>query len=60
MAHTKPQQKKAKSYEERDQIEFIDLRFERWQVLRSRKATKARRSINCVSVNDTNIRAIDW
>ena len=30
----------------RDQIKFIDLRFERWQVVRFRK--KVRRSINCM------------
>ena len=37
MAYTKPQQKKKEESErlrgERDQIKFIDLRFERWQVV---------------------------
>ena len=36
---------------ERDQIKFIDLRFERWQLLRFRKAKRrkrARRSISCM------------
>ena len=38
LAHTKPQQWKIEESEklrgESDQIKFIDLRFERWQVLR--------------------------
>ena len=42
MAYTKPQQWKKKEIErlrgERDQIKFIDLGFERWQVVRFRKA----------------------
>ena len=42
MAFTKPQQRKKEESEklrgERDQIKFIDLRFERWKVVRSRKA----------------------
>ena len=42
VAYTKPQQKKKEESEqlrgERDQIMFIDLRFERWQVVRFRKA----------------------
>ena len=37
MAYTKPQQRKKEASEklrgEGDQIKFIDLRFERWQVL---------------------------
>ena len=37
MAYTKPQQRKREESlrlrGERDQIEFINLRFERWQVL---------------------------
>ena len=37
MAYTKPQQRKKEEskmlIEERDQIQFIDLRFERWQVV---------------------------
>ena len=38
VAYTKPQQMKKEESEklrgERDQIKFIDLRFERWQVVR--------------------------
>ena len=37
MANTKPQQRKKEESEQlrggRDQIKFIDLRFERWQVV---------------------------
>ena len=37
MAYTKPQQRKKEESErlrgERDRIKFIDLRFERWQVV---------------------------
>ena len=44
VAHTKPQQGKKEESErlrrERDQIKFIDLRFERWQFVRSRKARR--------------------
>ena len=44
MAYTKPQQRKKEESEklrgERDQIKFIDLRFERRQVVRFRKARK--------------------
>ena len=49
VAYTKPQQRKKEESKrlrgERDQIKFIDLRFERWQVVGLRKA---RRSINCM------------
>ena len=42
MAYTKPQQRKKEESErlrgERDQIKFIDLGSERWQVVRFRKA----------------------
>ena len=42
MAYTKPQQGKKEESErlrgERDQIKFICLRFEIWQVIRFRKA----------------------
>ena len=42
VAYTKPQQRKKEESErlrgERDQIKFIDLGFERWQVVRFRKA----------------------
>ena len=41
MAYTKPRQRKKEESErlrgERAQIKFIDLRFERWQVVRFRK-----------------------
>ena len=45
MAYEKPQQKRKKEEserlrEERDQIKFIYLRFERWQVVRCRKARR--------------------
>ena len=43
VANTKPQQRKKEESEklrERDQIKFIDLRFERWQVVRFRKARR--------------------
>ena len=44
VAYTKPQQRKKEEIEwprgERDQIKFIDLRFERWQVVRFRKARR--------------------
>ena len=42
VAYTKPRKRKkverVKLREERDKIKFIDLRFERWQVVRFRKA----------------------
>ena len=43
VAYTKPQQRKKEEIEklrERDQIKFIDLRFERWQVVGFRKARR--------------------
>ena len=44
MAYTNPPQRKKEESEmlrgERDQIKFIDLRFERWQVVRFRKARR--------------------
>ena len=44
VAYAKPQQRKNKECErlrgERGKIKFIDLRFERWQVLRLRKARR--------------------
>ena len=44
MIYTKPQQRKKEESErlrgEEDQIKFIDLRFERWQVARFRKARR--------------------
>ena len=49
VAYTKPQQRKKEESErlrgEGDQIKFIDLRFERWQVVIFKKA---RRSTNCM------------
>ena len=45
VTYTKPQQRKKEESEtwlrgEGDQIKFIDLRFERWQVVRFRKARR--------------------
>ena len=43
MAYTKPQQRRKEESEklrERDQIKFIYVRFERWQVVRFRKARR--------------------
>ena len=44
VAYTKPQHRKKEESEqlrgEIDQIRFIDLRFERWQVVRFRKARR--------------------
>ena len=44
VAYTKPQQRKKEESDrlrgERDQIKFVDLRFERWQVVRFRKARR--------------------
>ena len=44
MAYAEPQQRKEEESErlrgERDQIKFIDLRLERWQVVRFRKARR--------------------
>ena len=42
VAYTKPQHRRKEESEQlrgqRDKIKFIDLRFERWQVVRFRKA----------------------
>ena len=41
LAYTRPQQRKKESERirrERDQIKFIDIRFERWKVVGFRKA----------------------
>ena len=42
VAYTRPQQRKKEEWKqligEKDQIKFIDLRFERWQVVGLRKA----------------------
>ena len=44
VAYTKPQQRKKEEGErlrgERDEIKFIDPRFERWLAVRSRKAMR--------------------
>ena len=44
MVYTKPKQRKKEESEmvrgERDQIKFIDFRFERWQVVGLRKARR--------------------
>ena len=44
MTYTMPQQRKKEESErlrgEREKIKFIDLRFERWQVVRFRKARR--------------------
>ena len=44
VAYAKPQQRKQEESErlrvERDQIKFIDLGFQRWQVVRLRKARR--------------------
>ena len=44
VAYTKPQQRKKGENKwlrgERDQIKFIDVRFERWQIVRSRKGRR--------------------
>ena len=49
VAYTRPQQRKKEESKrlrgERNQIKFIDLRFERWQAVGCRKA---RGSINCM------------
>ena len=45
VAYTKPQQRKKEESKrlrgERDKIKFIDLRFEKWQVVRFRKARRS-------------------
>ena len=45
MAYTKPQHRKKEESEqlrgERDKIKFIDIRFERWQVVRFMKARRS-------------------
>ena len=44
VAYTKPQHRKKEESEqlrvERDKIKFTDLRFQRWQVVRCRKARR--------------------
>ena len=38
VAYTKPQQRKKEESVQRDQSKFVDLSFERWQILGLRKA----------------------
>ena len=49
VAYTKPQQSKKEESEmlrgQRDQIKFIDLRFERWQAVRFRKARRTKSKV---------------
>ena len=49
VAYTKPQQRKKEESEQlrgwRDKIKFIDLRFERWQVVGLRKARSYEKGI---------------
>ena len=56
MAYSKPQQRKKEESEvlrvKRDQIKLIDLRFERWQVLRFRKARRRQEDPQIVSCWD--------
>ena len=50
VVYTKPQHKKKEESEklrgETDQIQFIDLRFERWQVLRFRTERRRQEAPN--------------
>ena len=61
MAYTKPQQRKKEESErprgERDQIKFIAVRFERWQVVSFRKASRSEGKL--ISLLDANI-GISW
>ena len=56
VAYTKPQQRKKEESEGlgegRDQIKFIDLGFERWQVARFRKA-RGRHKFQNISMIET-------
>ena len=58
VAYTRPQQRKKEKSErlrgERDQIKFIDLRFERWQVLDSGKdeESKTVHKLHVLGMND--------
>ena len=57
MAYAKPQQRKKEKSErlrgERDQIKFIDLGFERWQVVRFRKkrGSKTLHKLHVLGIN---------
>ena len=54
VAYIKPQQRKNEESErlsgERNQIKFINLRFQRWQVVRFRKARG--RQLHVLGMND--------
>ena len=59
VAYTKPQQRKKEESEmlrvESDQTKFIDLRFERWQVVRFRKARRRQEApskLHVLGMND--------
>ena len=58
VAYKKPQQRKKEEGEElrgeRDQIKFIDLRFERWQVvgLRKQEESKTFHKLHVLGMND--------
>ena len=58
MAYTKPQQRKKEESEklrgERDQIKFIDLRSERWQVVSFRKKEEGKtfHKLHVLGTND--------
>ena len=64
-AYTKRIQRKKEESErlrgERDQIKFIDLRFERWQVLRFRKAKEGKtfHKLHVLEMNDFLIEFVD-
>ena len=58
MAYTKPQLRKKEENKrlrgERDQVKFIDLGFERWQVVRFRKARRRQEvhKLHALGMND--------
>ena len=58
VAYTRPQPRKKEKSEnlrgERDQIKFIDLRFERWQVAGLRKARECKtfHKLHVLGMND--------
>ena len=59
VAYTKPQLRKKEENERlrgvRDQIKFIDLRFERWQVIRFKKARRQDVSyLHVLGMNDAD------
>ena len=59
MAYTKPQQRKKEESKrlggERYQIKFIDLGFERWQVVIFRKAREIRSSLLILDLKDDKL-----